>query len=99
MCMACQEDKVQGLDQHYSAELERSMYQLEMERLRYLLASYIRTRLKKVCCSVWSQADQSGHQNFLIDSLCDACVATAAHSLAWLWAGTCEGCRLHMIKF
>ncbi|KAK9809391.1 hypothetical protein WJX73_001412 [Symbiochloris irregularis] len=46
--LADQEDKVQGLDAHWSVELERSMYQLELERLRYLLASYIRTRLKKV---------------------------------------------------
>lgn len=36
-------------------EIERSMYLLEAERLKYLLACYLRTRLKKVpwqrCCS------------------------------------------------
>lgn len=46
--LAQQEERVGSLEAHWSVEIERSMYLLEAERLKYLLACYLRTRLKKV---------------------------------------------------
>ena len=44
-----QEQKVQDLDKHPDTALQRCMYLTELDRVKFALRCYYRTRLRKVC--------------------------------------------------
>ena len=45
-----QEQRVQDLDKHPDTALQRCMYLTELDRVKFALRCYYRTRLHKVCC-------------------------------------------------